>query len=139
MMNDNDVNVFKKDLNDILNVWSDNEFEFANYICSNYVDIDNIKMSINQNNKQLRILHLNIRSLPKNYEELKILLYKLSEQGYDIDILLLCETFLNPHNYNLYPIEGYNFVHKSRQTTWRSSYVHKSMFKICHKRRFIIF
>eukprot|EP00918_Siedleckia_nematoides_P030285 GHVU01065554.1.p1 GENE.GHVU01065554.1~~GHVU01065554.1.p1 ORF type:complete len:159 (-),score=13.08 GHVU01065554.1:1177-1653(-) len=42
---------------------------------------------------------------------------KYNSRCSDIDILLLCETFLNPHNYNLYPIEGYNFLHKSRQTS----------------------
>ena len=65
--------------------------------------------------ESLNVLHLNIRSFHKNYNELILLLDDLAEKEYEIDILLLCETFLNQENLSLNDIPGFKGVHRCRQ------------------------
>lgn len=64
------------------------------------------------------ILHLNIHSIPNKINDLKNLLSTIHQQGYTIDVILLCETFINNLNKNLCHIEGYNLeeIHRSNKT-----------------------
>ena len=64
-------------------------------------------------------LHLNIHSLPSKIIQLREMLFSLKEQGITIHFILLCETFLSNANAHLFPIAGYNFVHKSRSQLTR--------------------
>jgi hypothetical protein len=63
-------------------------------------------------NYKYRILHLSIHSLPDTFDKLKILMNNIDMK---IDIILLCETFLNEENADNCEITGYNFVCKNRQ------------------------
>ena len=60
--------------------------------------------------QQVIAIHINIRSLPKNFDKLNILLGQLLEIQIIPDAILLCETFLTETNKNLYNIENYSFV-----------------------------
>ena len=57
---------------------------------------------------------MNIRSLPSHISDLKNLLSILKSSKHDIDIIMLCETYLTDLNCHCYPIEGYTFVDKHR-------------------------
>ena len=57
----------------------------------------------------LRVFHLNIRGLVNKQDELHKLLVDSN-----VDIVLLCETWLNSYNVFRVVLPGYNFVYKNR-------------------------
>lgn len=63
---------------------------------------------------ELTSMHLNVQSLPAKFDKLKDLLSELNEQNIHIDLILLCETFLNKNNFNMYNLPGYKFVCSNR-------------------------
>lgn len=65
----------------------------------------------------LSVLHLNIRSLNKNLENLKELIVTLTKQCVMLDVILLCETWLHSGNMALINIEGYTCLTKNRDST----------------------
>lgn len=64
---------------------------------------------------EFTVMHLNIHSLHKNLDNLVEMLHELEKKKVIVDILLLCETWLNKDNCMLLNIHGYLFYHKSRQ------------------------
>jgi exonuclease III len=76
-----------------------------------YYDLEDI-----QNTQHAMLcMHINIHSIPAKFDRLKELVLSNIEKNAKIDVLLLCETFLNERNSSLYNIPGYNFVFKNRQ------------------------
>ena len=51
--------------------------------------------NLNPNNYNFIIMQLNICSLLSNATELKMLLTKLEQKNSPVDVILLCETFVN--------------------------------------------
>jgi len=47
---------------------------------------------LNGDNYKLKILHLNIRSIPDKIDDLRSLLQKLKDVNCEIDFVLVCET-----------------------------------------------
>ena len=72
--------------------------------------------NLNIDNYNLIILQLNIRGLLSHQSELKLLLYKLNNKNSSVDIILLCETFLNTQTEKLVQIPGYMLIANNRQT-----------------------
>ncbi len=89
-----------------------NPLSMINLKCE-YIDVDTKREKLN--NKQLLCMHLNIRSLPGKHDSLKMMLSTLDENGFKPDIILLCETWLNDHNYNTFNLENYDFVETHRR------------------------
>ena len=85
-------------------------------IDSHYYDIEAIRniKSVCQNSK-FRCIHINIRSLPDKFDKFKLLLTNLENESIQFDLILLCETFLNEINHNMYNIRGYNFISQHRK------------------------
>jgi len=67
--------------------------------------IHNIIHNEHGKNINLNILHLNIRSLQKNYDELLIFIYDLKERN--VDVIILTETFIL-EDMKFYEIPGYS-------------------------------
>ncbi len=65
---------------------------------------------------RLKVLHINIHSIPAKLVELKNLLQKLKDANHEVDLILLCETFLNDTNKNSVSIDGYTLREDHRQT-----------------------
>ncbi len=90
----------------------DNPFKTLN-IQSSYYDVENLKhmkpVYSGNHTSELTSMHLNVQSLPAKFDKLKDLLSELNEQNIHIDLILLCETFLNKNNLNMYNLPGYNF------------------------------
>ena len=61
------------------------------------------------------VLQHNVRSLPHNISETKLLLQTLHDKNSSVDIMLLCETFLNKNTANRTRIPGYTLVSNYRQ------------------------
>jgi len=78
-------------------------------INNNYHDTDQITKEFNKN--QLNIIHLNIHSLADKFDKLKLFLSNFTNKP---DIILLCETFLNDKNKDLYNMDDYSFIEKHR-------------------------
>jgi len=80
-----------------------------------YYDIDDMKqLLINNQNFVYSQVHINIRSLPAKYDQLKTMISELDNLGINMDFIMLCETFLNETNMNIYQIAGYQFVCNNR-------------------------
>ena len=72
-------------------------------IDSKYYDISDIlPLEISHMNFQTKAMHLNIQGLNAKFDELKFLLAQLSEKNIKLDCILVCETFINCHNEQLF-------------------------------------
>jgi len=80
----------------------------------NYYDLEEVKHVSVPGPKELRIMHINIQSLPSKFDNLKILVDELDQLGKHLDLILICETFLNSSNAHMYNIPGFNFVCHNR-------------------------
>ena len=56
------------------------------------------------------VLQLNIRSLLSHQADLKNLLHELDKRNSTVDILLICETFLNKKLKRMVNMPGYTLV-----------------------------
>ena len=72
--------------------------------------------NLNIDNYNLIILQLNIRGLLSHQSELNLLLHKLNNINSSVDIILLCETFLNTQTEKLVQIPGYTLIANNHQT-----------------------
>ncbi len=105
------------DLNQILEQMYDTDNDIPS-INSEYFEIDELKLmtgNTNFHSCEISCFHMNIRSLPNKINKLEILLNDLNNDNIHIDFLLLCETFLNNTNHDMYNLDGYKFVGKHRQ------------------------
>lgn len=71
----------------------------------------NLKLRHNNNN-QLNIMHLNIRSLKKNYTELLLQVEALRKEENDIHVIILTETFIID-DITSFPINGYKIYYSN--------------------------
>lgn len=79
---------------------------------SKYFSFDEYSAAIDSlDNNYLNIIHINIRSLHKNFDSLKSFLICLPKTP---DIIALTETWLQEHTKHLYSIEGYDSYHLVR-------------------------
>jgi hypothetical protein len=76
---------------------------------SRYVLPENI-LPKNSTDEMLNILHLNIHSIPAKMSLLRELIQKLKNNGNNLDIILLCETFVNEKNKMSCSLEDLNYV-----------------------------
>ena len=78
-----------------------------------YIDPHNVK-NLNPSGLNLVVLQLNIRSILSHVTELKMLIHILETKNSRVDIILLCETFLNKTTEKLVKIPGYTLICNSR-------------------------
>ena len=112
MANLNDANDTMYDLNTELNSVFE-EMQLIDNI-SNYYNVTDLPDTIDHSAHQYRALHMNIRSLPGNFDKLNHMVTDFENKKCDIDFLFLCETFLNENNCSLFNIDGYTKVEKHR-------------------------
>ena len=80
-------------------------------ICS-YHDLTSYKNVIPRNSTDyINVLHINARSLNKNYDQVISLIKSLPKLP---DVLCISETWLNANNVHLHEIDGYNSHHVYR-------------------------
>ena len=72
-----------------------------------YYTYDTLSELNHNKERNFKILHLNIHSLHSKLDKLKYLLDNLKLSNHEIDIILLCETFMNDFNKNKCRIKGY--------------------------------
>lgn len=92
---------------------------FDEGLCKNdckYYSMEEVRHFFSRKDNQgLSVLHLNIRSLSKNLDELKALILHIKQSGQEIQFILLCETFLNDKSVSLCEIPGYSLVACNRE------------------------
>lgn len=76
---------------------------------SNYLELGGVGLGDGQ--MRLNVMHINIHFLANKFEKLCEL---IEEAKGNIDVLLICETFLTKINEGLFNIPGFNFYKKSR-------------------------
>ena len=75
----------------------------------NYLDTETCK-NFNPNSMSFIVLQLNVRSLLSHQSDLRNLLHELDRRNSTVDILLLCETFLNKKTERMVNIPGYTLL-----------------------------
>ena len=91
-----------------------NEYEnryFNNDSQCNYYSIENLN-TISLNDHALNLVHINIRSAPKNLDEFFIIMETLALQ---FDIIIITETWLKSEN-DWIDVPGYNAFHTTRNS-----------------------
>ena len=78
---------------------------------SDYYDINDYNKLLNQNINNLNILHINSRSLPKNFDNITAFLNTLITPP---DILAVTETWLTDINKEYFQLTGYHSYHLVR-------------------------
>ena len=94
-----------------------------------YRNPDEVKDLISYHSN-LVVLHLNIHSIPAKIDELKQLLEKLKHDNIIVDLILLCETFINNNNLNRCKIKNYELIERHRENKNKGGvaiYVHKNL------------
>ena len=79
-----------------------------------YYKLESCK-DLNLNNHNLVTLELNIRSLLAHELELKQLLQDLENRNTTVDVLMLCETFLNKKTESIIKLPGYKLISNCRK------------------------
>ena len=79
-----------------------------------YIDIESCK-NLNPNNYNLAVMQINIRSILSKQVQLKQLLRQLENKNSQVDIILLCKTFLSKNTSKLLQMPGYQIFTDSRQ------------------------
>ena len=74
-----------------------------------YYSLENLN-EINFKHSDLNILHFNIHSIIAKKSQLLDLINTLFETGYKLDVLLLCETFMNSNNIKLCNIPHFDLI-----------------------------
>ena len=64
--------------------------------------------------KKLHVLHLNIRCFLKNSDKLKMMLDNFQQNKITIDVILICESFVNDLNCQFVHIPGYQCYFRNR-------------------------
>lgn len=94
---------------------------------TNLIDLNNVheseylepcdveQLSLSKSNS-LNAIHLNIRGLGGKRDKLELLVKSFEERAYRLDIIMVCETFINKNNKNVCAIDGYNFEQKFRSS-----------------------
>ena len=73
--------------------------------------------NFNPEGYNLVVLQLNIRSMLTNLSELQQLISTLDNKGTQVDLILLCETFLNRKTIKLVKIPGYELITNCQDTS----------------------
>ena len=102
--------------------WGDKSLELTGNlgspIKSNVIHpLDVISYKLQQTTNGLNLLHLNIRSLKSNKESLIDLLENCKNNRVQIDVILLCETYVTDYNIHLCQIDGYELHSHSRKNS----------------------
>ena len=111
------------DLKQLLDDESNSVLNECNYIMPE--DVHEITSGLD-----LKIMHINIRSLPNKMDELKMLIDKANSNNSHYDIILVCETFINDHNKHQCALDNYVLFEKHRSSKKGGGvaiYVHNSI------------
>ena len=79
-----------------------------------YIDLYS-SSDLNPNGLNLIVCQLNICSLLSNQDGIKQLLTQLKCRNFEVDIMILCETFVRDHTEHQVNILGYNLISNHRQ------------------------
>ena len=99
-------------LTDILSRRDDKDDAHQTVECE-YIDFGE-NCNYSETHSSLTLLHLNIRSLAAKLDRLKVLLAELDNIKAAPDIILLCETWIDNQNCDLYKLQGYLVCEKHR-------------------------
>ena len=82
-----------------------------------YYDIDDMaKFVASRRGYQYIAIHVNIRSLPSKFDQLRSLVANMRDIGMPIHFIMLCETFLTELNCHMYQLPGYQFICNNRNS-----------------------
>ena len=76
-----------------------------NTVDSQYLQIPDLNKQLPKSKNSFSVLHLNIRSLSKNFKNFRSSLALIEHK---FSIIALTETWMKQHNTDLYNLEGYN-------------------------------
>ena len=107
---------FQNDAVEQINARNDIDFEFdlndsTSQIVSEYYTEDQFTSSWSPSGNDFTMLHLNIRSISKNFDSFRILIEGLS---FNCSVIGLSETWFSDHSPSLFSLPNYNLVVNNR-------------------------
>ena len=107
------LDIENDDSKDLYKLMEGEDSPLLNNCC--YSDPDEIVL-LEKENAKLKVLHLNVRSLPDKIHHIDDLLRTLKQRKYEIDLILLCETFITDKNLYRCSLSNYAFEEIHRKT-----------------------
>ena len=110
----------KHDLNNVMQLLSQNDDHHETFAASNYYDVDSMLDSFKRNKCDFSTLTLNTAGINTKYDELTALLRYLNDQKFQFSAILLQETMLsdedcNSENIRIFNIPHYNLITQGRK------------------------
>jgi hypothetical protein len=100
--------------NSTLQLNSSDDSDYTISLCNTqHLSLNEVSQFIGTNLNVFDFLHINCRSLPKNFDEINNTLMYIKKQ---LTVIAVTETWLKPVNNDLFQIPGYSLVSCSRPT-----------------------
>ena len=84
----------KNDLNEILNIFTDTDFEIETFSKSPYIDIDFLSEQLSPHTKKFSVLSVNIQSINAKFDKLLALITYLKDNNFMFSAICIQESWL---------------------------------------------
>ena len=106
----------KNDLNEILNNFTDTDFEIDRFSESPYIDIDSLSEQLIPHTKKFSVLSVNIQSIKAKFDKLLALITYLNDNNF------MFKCHMHPgimaktkaRHFSLFQIPGYNLINQPK-------------------------
>ena len=115
----------KQDLNQILSIFKDAEYEIKNFCVSHYLDTADMKTMLIRNSIKFTILTLNIQCINAKFDNLLPVINNQSVNGAVFGAICQQDTWLGYHlNLSQFDIPGYEIIHQGLRCTMQTRKPH---------------
>ena len=105
----------KNDLNEILNNFTDTDFEIDIFSESPYIDINSLSEQLIPHTKKFSVLSVNIQSINAKFDKLLALITYLNNKNFMFSAICIQESWLKQgQDISLFQIPGYNLINQPK-------------------------
>ena len=105
----------KNDLNEILNNFTDTDFEIDTFSESLYIDIDSLSEQFIPHTKKFSVLSVNIQSINAKFDKLLAVITYLNDNNFMFSAICIQESWLKQwQDISLVQIPGYNLINQPK-------------------------
>ena len=105
----------KNNLNEILNNFTDTDFEIDTFSESPYIDIDSLSEQLIPHTKKFSVLSVNIQSINAKFDKLLALITYLNDNNFMFSAICIQESWLKQgQDISLFQIPGYNLINQPK-------------------------
>ena len=105
----------RNNLNEILNNFTDTDFEIDTFNESPYIDIDSLSAQLIPHTKKFSVLSVNIQSINAKFDKLLALITYLNDNNFMFSAICIQEWWLKRgQDISLFQISGYNLINQPK-------------------------